>query len=647
MAIAASLVTAAAPAQARTPPPRVFISVSPPASNLFGARAQAREIHRARPHAVVTILLGGGTYRLGRTLVLDSRDSRVTWRAAPRAHPVIGGAIRVRGWKLHDRARRIWVAEVPKDVETRQLYVSGTRATRARGAEYPPGFTRTPAGFQAPNDSMASWRNPTGIEAVTLTQWKMMRCPLAGISGDEIALEEPCWTNVNVFPYLWSFQTLTWLENAYELLDKPGEWYLDGPAGRLYYIPRAGQRLGRADVELPRRQALVDLRGTPAKPVERIRFEHITFAYGTWLAPSGPNGYADDQSGFHLDGAGHQPNLIGHDPDTDRTPGSVRLRYARRISFVHDDFLHLGGVGLDFNTGSKHDSAIGNRFADISSAAIEVGGVAKVDHHPRQRRDITADNVVSNNLIRHTGVEYADSAAIYVGFTARTLVAHNDIADVPWSGIATGWGWGLLDPGGFTGLPNGTVGMWGPGGAPYTTPTPNRGNRIVDNRISNFLEVLWDGGAVYNTGFQGTSPANGELIVGNVAIDKRRLAGGNVFYTDGGSRYIRLEHNVSFDNPPGQTDFGPCGLPDSLLICGLVIPYGSDTGGCRPYGDLTFDGNYWEYLHFYLDACPYPPYPVDVTSKDHTITSISDVPPSLLAHAGLQPTYRLTVGAAR
>lgn len=606
-----------------------------------------RSARRSNRRAQISVYLLGGTYRLARALVLDWRDSGrpgadAVWSAAPGAHPVLSGSIHVQGWTLHDAARGIYEAHVAKGLLTRELYVNGWRAVRARTAIYPPGLTRTPSGFRASNGSMGRWRNQSGIEAVTRTQWKMMRCPVASIRGREIVMQQPCWTNVNVFPYVWSFQTVTWLENAYELLDRPGEWYLDSLAGRLYYIPQRGQRLARADVELPVLQALIDVRGTLSRPVEHIRFEGLTLAYGTWVDPSSPNGYAADQSGFHLDGYGHRPNLIGHDPDTARTPGNVRLRYAREVTFTHDDFVHLGGVGLDFNTGSQHDAIIGNRFDDISSSAIELGGVSRVDHHPRHPGQVTLGNVIANNLITGIGREYQDAAGIYVGFTTRSLVEHNDISNTPWSGIAIGWGWGLLDPGGFLGLPGAVHGQWGT----YTKPTTSAGNQLVDNRIRAFLEVLWDGGAIYTLAQQGPSSRDGELIAGNVASDKRRLAGGNTFYTDGGSRYVTLVHNVSLGNKPGITDFGPCSLPDSLPLCGVHIPYGSDRGGCRPYGDIVYQQNYWQYPTPFFSACPYRPYPVHIVDAgNQLISGPSGVPRSILNAAGLQPAYRSTVGA--
>ena len=53
---------------------------------------------------------------------------------------------------------------------------------------------------------------------------------------------------------------------------------------------------------------------------------------------------------------------------------------------------------------------------------------------------------------------------------------------------------------------------------------------------------------------------------------------GNTFYTDGGSRYVTLFENVSFDNPQGVTDFGPCGLPSELPLCAIGLS--SAAGQC-------------------------------------------------------------------
>jgi len=218
-----------------------------------------------------------GEHRLDHSLMLDARDSGgpshdVVWRSALFDNAVVSGAIKVGNWALHDSAKNIWRAYTGPRA-SRQLYVNGQRAIRAQTAPYPAEYARTASGYKyiGPAGQQPVWSNISAIEAVTVTQWKMMRCPVASITGPDIAMQLPCWSNANAFgaasgqPILWSFVLLTRFENAYEFLDQPGEWYLDGNAGWLYYIPRAGESMATADVELPVVEALVD--ATNASPI--------------------------------------------------------------------------------------------------------------------------------------------------------------------------------------------------------------------------------------------------------------------------------------------------------------------------------------------------------------------------------------------
>lgn len=688
---------------------------SAPFRTLHRARDAVRSLTpRQRGDSDVVIQLRGGQYRLEETLLLDWRDSGrngrdVVYRAAPGEYPVICGSIPIQNWALHDAGLNIWRA-MAGPYETRQLYVNGQRATRAQtelqGGYLPAGFLPLPVkiggtpyligggiAYEVTPLNPVGWRDPTAwcnvtdVEAVIVTQWKMMRVPLAAVVPDPfipntglITLQQPGWTNANVFfesstdePGIWSFWQVTRFENAREFLDEPGEWYLDETTGWLYYIPLPGEDMSTAEVELPLLEVLVEGQGELERPISNIRFEGLTFSHATWTNPSTGDGYVSDQSGFHLTGDTHVPNIIGHDENDTRTPGNVSFIFARNITFRGNIFEHLGAVGLDFDTGSQGNRITDNLFTDISSAAIQLGGIDEADHRPDSQKQITRDNVISNNLIRQVGREYIDAAGIYVGFTQRTVIRNNTIVDVPWSGIAVGWGWGLLDPGSFPGLPGATNNQWGA----VTKPTPSRDNKIINNRFYSFLNVAWDGGAVYTTGHQGTSMANGLLIEGNVASDRNPALGGNIFYTDGGSRYIKLKNNVSYNNPIGFTDFGPDPQVGDPLPYSYIppLPYGGDAGGCVTYGDIHYAGNYWmegsipadeaiindlyEILPLFgfgpysaegfFDVCPYSQtnmigtnvvvvsYPTRLTYADnHTIAGVTNVPKRILRDAGVR-----------
>jgi hypothetical protein len=602
-----------------------------PLATLGAAQGAARRSLRLRPGRSVAVILRGGTYRLYHPLKMTPRDSArggqmVVYRAFGGERPVISGAARVPGsaWRRWDRGANIWRAKVGK-VSTRELYVDGERETRAATGEYPAGFrpswseggpdsgiaflpTIEPGGLNPASwGNPAEWSDPGAVEAVIDTQWKTMTVPVSSVvpaSGSTpglLRMAEPAWRNANVFraadgqPGPWSFWQVTRFENALEFLDSPGEWYLDEAGGWLYYKPQPWQNLRSADVELPVRQALVRGGGTAAKPLRNVEFRGLTFAYATWLQPSGENGYVSDQSGFHLVGEGHGPNTIGHDPNDVATPGNVSIRFGHNVRFQDDRFEHLGAVGLALGTGSQHTLARGNTFTDIGSSALTLSGISAADHNPASPAQRSAGNTIAANLISEVGWGYPDAAGLYIGFSSGTKVVRNTIEDVPWSGIAVGWGWGLLDPGGFPGLVGASAHQWGR----WETPTPNRNGLIAENTIRDFLGLLWDGGAIYTTGAQGTSMENGLRIEANVASGKRPKAGGNTFYTDGGSRYVTVRGNVSYDNPIGKTDFGPPPRPGDPLpypagpsaLGGAA--YGSDSGGCITYGDIAFIGNSW------------------------------------------------------
>jgi hypothetical protein len=632
-------------------------------SDPFLTISHARDVIRANRNkgvCSINVNIKGGLYRLSGPLVFTSQDSgsssaQITYKAAPGETPVISGAVQISGWTLHDAVLGIWQAQTNVNTSTmpRQLYVNGVRAIRARTVYYPNYYTPTATGYTYSYVSGADpqippvWDNPTFVEAVTATQWKMMRCPVAEINGgSEVVMQNPCWTNANVFPEPWNFHLLSWWENAYEFLDQRGEWYLNPVTKILYYIPLEGQDMSTADVELPVLESLLSVSGDATNPVSHINFKGLSFEYATWLSPNTSNGYVADQSGFHLTGAGHASNTIGHDPNTVRTPGNLSFLYAQNITFENNTVEHMGGAGVDFATGSQNNRIINNVISDISSTGIQLGGNSFEDARPSTASGLTKDNLISNNLIEYTGQEFWDAAGIYIGITTRSIVEYNDINHTAWSGIAIGWGWALLDPGGFVGVPGGWPNMWGT----FTTPTAATGNRIVHNHIQYFLERLWDGGAIYTTGFQGTTESDGQLIAFNVAENKRTLAGGNTFYTDGGSRYVTVRENVSLNNPQGVVDLGPCGKSSSFpLLCDLTgwFPYGEDMGGCTPYGDLYFEQNYFRNsLDFFAldynglcETCYYPNHPVGMYFINNVkILSSSDVPASILSQAGRQNT---------
>ena len=234
----------------------------------------------------IDVELLGGTYHVPGGLQLGVADSGtsghdVVWRAAPGQHPVISGAVRVAGFTEYDKSKDIWRARVGASAAKtagQQLFVDGQRAQLARSAGSPAGVQVTATGFSTTDPAYASFTGQDQIEVVQDNDWKHVSCPVQSITpaadgGSAINILPSCWdaNHVHVpnlgFPYngagLPAMSGISYVENAYQLLTQPGQFYLDKSGGYLYYIPRPGQHLKTADVELPVDQSLLTASGTP------------------------------------------------------------------------------------------------------------------------------------------------------------------------------------------------------------------------------------------------------------------------------------------------------------------------------------------------------------------------------------------------
>src|SRR5207247_7976217 len=93
------------------------------------------------------------------------------------------------------------------------------------------------------------------------------------------------------------------VQNAFQLLNSAGEWFLDEGDSKLYYIPRAGQNMATVDVEAPRLERLVTGTGTSSSPVHDIVLDGIQFSYATWLGPNTGTGFSEIQANYQVTGS--------------------------------------------------------------------------------------------------------------------------------------------------------------------------------------------------------------------------------------------------------------------------------------------------------------------------------------------------------
>ncbi|MFF0465378.1 discoidin domain-containing protein [Streptomyces mexicanus] len=609
---AASISLTAVPTHAATKAADLYVYVSPtgkdagrgsaahPFRTLEHARDYVRDV-KDRVDGDIHVRLEGGTYQLSRTFQLTGRDSaahghRIVYEAAPGAHPVISGGRRVAGWTPADADGRVYKAKL-SGLDTRQLYVNGELKTRARSGKNPPGFSKTATGYTFTDKSLDGYKRPSDLEVVSAWGWKLMRCPVQSISGDTMTMQQPCWHNANLQQGQ-EIQNPTWLENARELLDSPGEWYLDKGASEIYYMPERGEDMATADVTVPVVQDLVDLNGTRDAPVSDVSLQGITFSYSTWLEPSSPDGHVEGQAGFRMVGDDN-PTFDSTRLHWKKTPGAVNVSHGQHIGFEGDTFTHLGAVGLNLNTGTQHTEITGNVFRQIAATGIQVGGVEWGDAHPDDPRDVTKDTLVANNLVTQVADQYNGSLGILAGYTDSTTITHNKVYDLPYSGISVGWGWGLTDQGGNSAYPDNA-------GIPVAdSPTISRNNVVSHNEISDIMKSQADGGAVYTL-----SSNPGGTVSGNYIHDIPEHAYGAVYH-DEGSRHWQNTGNAFCD----------------IAYQWLLMNHAEEDNA---QGNFTTNPNY----------------SVQYLSKNNevngniTVGACDQLPASIVDDTGLEPAYR-------
>src|SRR5437763_2177395 len=328
-------VTGVLQAHAAGTPGNVFVSPTGDDGNPGSQAAPVRTLQRAQAlvrglnqnmTADVTVVLADGFYRLTSPLALSSADSgtgghNVVWTADSGARPVLAGSVQVTGWKPMSAGSPIWVAQAPASLRTRQLYVNGSRVDRAHGA-LPAALTgQNSTGYSGGGTTMAGWRNPSGakpqLEFVYrggLGAWTEPRCPVGSISsGGAVTMAQPCWENstnraccftdgraYNLVGRKGITEQPTSVENAFQFLSAstPGQWFLDQGDSELYYVPRSGEDITRADVEVPKLETLVSGTG-----VSHVVFNGLQFSYATWLGASGGNGFAEIQANYQVTGS--------------------------------------------------------------------------------------------------------------------------------------------------------------------------------------------------------------------------------------------------------------------------------------------------------------------------------------------------------
>ncbi len=537
-----------------------------PLASVATALRKVRELRRLNDKAVIngiTVYVAGGTYPFYESLFLRPEDagtpkSPTTIEALPGTKPVFSGGLPVGGWKKPSRCiaglpavaqGRVWTANAPMQagaaVDFRQLWINGRKAIRAKAQN---GDTMSRILSWNKKTEQCWIRKPaadisagSGMEMMIHQWWAIanLRVKSATVSGDSVLLSfhqpESKIQSEHPWPAPWisaeTGNSAFVLSNAVSFLDSPGEWFLDKKRGKIYYWPRAGEQMATALVVAPVLETLVSIQGTPERPVSHIRFKNISFQFTTWLRPS-QKGHVPLQTGMYLldayklkrPGTAEKPALENQ-AWVGRPAAAVSTTYSTHISFEGCRFLHIASTALDFNKGTQKSSSLGNIFRDIGGTAILAGTFsdeameAHLPYNPADSREQTSGLTIANNLVNDAANEDWGCVGIGAGFVKETEIAHNDLSDLPYTGISLGWGW---------------------------TPLPNamKQNKVTANRIIRYGRQLYDVAGIYTLSAQpGTVVANNYIDSVYKAPYAHLPSHWFYLYTDEGTSGVTVKNN--------------------------------------------------------------------------------------------------------
>jgi len=409
--------------------------------------AVAQEKARRLPaRGAVTVWFRGGTYYLPQTLVFTAADSGaksapVTF-AAWRGETVVvsGGEKLALNWRPFRNG--IMQANVPAGFTTDQLFVNGERQPLARYPNFDPTvdiFNGYAADAISP-ERVKRWADPRGgfIHALHEAMWGGLHYVITGKDAAGNLTYEGGWQNNRPAPMHRQYR---FVENIFEELDAPGEWFLDAHQGTLFFKPPPGLDLARATVEAVRLRHLIELRGSPARPVKFVTLRGFTFRHtartfmetrepllrSDWTIYRGGAVFFDGAEDFAID-----------DCFLDQPGGNAVFvnNYNRRVWIRGCHIARAGANGIAFvgDPPAVRDGVTWKQQNDV----------ARIDRTPGQRTDnFPADCLVRDCLIHGTGRVEKQTAGVEIDLAQGITVRHCSIYDVPRAGINIGNGaWG-------------------------------------------------------------------------------------------------------------------------------------------------------------------------------------------------------------
>jgi len=450
----------------------------------------------------VTIYLREGIYYLPQTINIGPANWPTTKgtlriQSYPSEKVVIsGGKIITGSWNKISNI--IWEKDVSTYLDPqgdiRQVFYNNQRISRSRFPSYAsqdlldiesidPAFTAI---------SFSNYKNqlPTlgsNAELITVFKWIHSIIPINNAHQGWLGLRGRVW-----FEAGWTIQPdadvgFAYIENIplEQSPDTTSLWEYDKKNQKLRVKLALGEHPDN-HIIIPQLDNIIRINNASNIVIDGITFKHARGWVMPQLQSIVDDGYKvscndlcyyDTQSGQHV--VFDSANLNSFK----MFEGAISLTNSTNIILSNNEISQSGGIGLSIHEGNNQITAEYNSISDIGSNCVNIGTQLKNDNFSHHI-------IFKNNIINNCGVINPSGVGIWEGFSRNVEIAHNQISNLPYSGISWGWDWGNRTP--------------------HTST--NRFNNIHNNRIFDICKKLIDCGGIYTVGPNQDSTISHNLI---------------------------------------------------------------------------------------------------------------------------------------
>jgi len=464
-----------------------------PFATVAAAQAKVRTLPKGAGDGDIVVEIASGFYEMTE-LEFDAADSgnencTIYYQAAEGARPILSGGSQLpKGvWTQVPSAEVTQAGSLPvykttlvRDSKLRAIYVNEQRANMTLSGNVSTNTTNAPTVDIRTfiNGEAQSWaiharnaipaglmiastvgittatKNPQNIEASRASgaaRWaRPMICfESVEASGSNILLryQMPYGAIAQSLNDNTGFATGTsQIRNAWEFLNKRGDFYFDQAESTLYYIPLAGEDINTAEVVIPNVNTVIDVRGIPvgdrlnpnpannAGRVRYITFSGLTIAHTDYKLEQIEGSYRDSVLGvrktmsegfasvqgcvvargfMYSSGSGGGSNATGMNwhnglyRQYDIPPAAVQFNAARNIRLLDGEVMLCGYSAVLIENDVQEIEVTGNLIRDTLSTAVIIG-------HPQ--------HIYENDV---AGVHDSPQMVLTNGFTFSDYPADN------------------------------------------------------------------------------------------------------------------------------------------------------------------------------------------------------------------------------